>query len=385
MSKIAILGVGMIGRTIALDLQKNGHDITCIDLNIHNLEYLEKNYGIKTRQINLMDYDYTKGIAEFDFVVSAVPGHMGYRVLEKVILAGKNCVDISFFPEDYKPLHKLAMANQVFVVNDCGVAPGMSNLILGHESENMDVKNFEFYVGGLPQERILPFEYKAPFSPVDVIEEYTRPVRMRKDGVDVVVEPMSDIVFAYNDDTIGDLEGFYTDGLRSLLTSFPNIPNMSEKTLRYPGYADKILMLKDMGFFDKEFMEDTSKVLKKAWHMSPEDKDLTVMFVKVSNDNKMVVYNLIDKHDGEFSSMARTTAYTCTAMTEFLLNNPLENFGVFPPEFMGTNEVAFEFIMEYLKDRNVIWTSSVIGGDDEDEIIEEETIETDVNFTIEEE
>lgn len=373
MSKIAILGVGMIGKTIALDLNKNGHNITCFDLNIHNLEFLEKNYGIDTKQVNLLDYDYTIGIADYDFVVSAVPGHMGYRVLEKVIKAGKNCVDISFFPEDPSPLNELALENDVFVVYDCGIAPGMSNLILGYESQNMEIKRFNCYVGGLPQELNPPFNYKAPFSPVDVIEEYVRPVRKRKDGVDIVVEPLTECQIEYFDDNYGELEGFNTDGLRSLLTSFPEIPNMSEKTLRYPGYAEKIKLLKDMGFFDAENIETTARILKKGWYMNPEDKDFTAMSVQISNDDKLVVYHLFDTHDGEFSSMARTTAYTCTAMVNYLLDNPLEEYGVFPPEYMGKNAFCFDYIIYYLKTRKVDWTRNVI-MDDEDEIDEENEV-----------
>ena len=159
MSKIAVLGIGMVGKTIAIDLINNDHDVVCFDLNNNNLEFFRNEYSIECRQVNLADYDYEIGLEDFDIVVSAVPGHMGYRVLEKVIRAKKNCVDISFFPEDYSSLQELAIENDVTVIIDCGVAPGMSNLILGRENAEFDIHEFKFYVGGLPQERILPFEY----------------------------------------------------------------------------------------------------------------------------------------------------------------------------------------------------------------------------------
>lgn len=360
MNKIAVLGAGLIGGTIVADLKKNGHEITCIDINLQRLDELKLKYNIQTRQINLLDYDYTSGLAEFDLVVSAVPGFMGYNVLEKIINAKKNCVDISFFPEEYSSLRELAIKNDVTIIIDCGVAPGMSNLILGRENAEFDIHEFKFYVGGLPQERVLPFEYKAPFSPADVIEEYIRPVRMRFDGEDVITEPLTELEEVEIPE-IGLLEGFNTDGLRSLLTSFPNIPNMSEKTLRYPGYAEKIQMLKDMGFFNDEHIEDTAKVLKKAWNMTAEDKDFTAMIVELTDiDGEGVRYKMLDYHDGQFTSMSRTTAYTCTAMVELVLGGKIDAIGVLPPEAIGSEEEHFDFIIDYLKMRNVIWVKENI-------------------------
>ena len=114
--------------------------------------------------------------------MTAVPGFMGYKTLEAVITAGKHVVDISFFPEDALELDALAKEKGVTVITDCGVAPGMSNFILGRYNAEMNVTAFECYVGGLPKERKPPFEYKAPFSPVDVIQEYIRPGKIGREG-----------------------------------------------------------------------------------------------------------------------------------------------------------------------------------------------------------
>ena len=358
MSKIAVLGAGMVGRTIAVDLCNQGHEITSFDISQNNLNTL-LNFDSSIK-INLVDFtamNYENGLASFDLVVSAVPGFIGYRVLKNIIEgAKKDCIDISFFPEDFTPLHQSAIENRVMAIVDCGVAPGMSNLILGYESLKRNIIDFKFYVGGIPQERTLPFEYKAPFSPIDVIEEYTRPVRMRTNGNDIVVEPLTDIEHIEVTD-VGTLEGFNTDGLRSLLTSFPDIPNMSEKTLRYPGYADKIKLLKQMGFFKYPHINHTADVLKEAWLMKPEDKDITYMKVEiVDTKNKMITYDMIDYHDGEFSSMSRTTAYTCTAIVNLFLNRHIKQFGVYPPEYIGQSMSNFNYIINYLHDKNVKWT-----------------------------
>src|SRR5690606_37773182 len=134
--------------------------------------------SIKTQQYNLFEPGgYNVLLKPFDMVVTAVPGFMGFAILKQVIEAGKNVVDISFSPEDTLQLDALAKEKNITAIVDCGVAPGMSNLVLGRYNEEMTVSNFECYVGGLPKIRKKPFEYKAPFSPVDVIEEYTRPAR----------------------------------------------------------------------------------------------------------------------------------------------------------------------------------------------------------------
>ena len=95
-------------------------------------------------------------------------------------------------------------------------------------------KKFKYFVGGLPKNPILPYNYKAPFSPIDVVEEYTRPARIMKNSKVIIKPALTDIEQKYYSNT-GMLEGFNTDGLRSILITMKHIPNMVEKTLRFPG------------------------------------------------------------------------------------------------------------------------------------------------------
>ncbi|HUM66075.1 MAG TPA: saccharopine dehydrogenase NADP-binding domain-containing protein, partial [Chitinophagaceae bacterium] len=191
--KVAVLGAGMVGRAIALDLSDQ-HEVVSFDLNTTNLDTLnKKNQKVLTKPTDLSDYgSYPALLQGFDLVVTAVPGFMGYKTLEAVIRSGKNTVDISFFPEDALQLDELAKQNQVTVITDCGVAPGMSNFIIGRYNEEMKVNRVECYVGGLPKNKKPPFNYKAPFSPIDVIEEYTRPARMVENGLLVTKPALSD-------------------------------------------------------------------------------------------------------------------------------------------------------------------------------------------------
>jgi saccharopine dehydrogenase-like NADP-dependent oxidoreductase len=130
--KIAVLGAGMVGRAIALDLIKD-HDVTSFDLAGNNLEELKKrNASIHVAAADLSDIKlYEDLLKPFDIIVSAVPGYLGYKTLEGIIHAGKDVVDISFFPEDVFQLNNLALQKQVTVIPDCGIAPGLSNFLLG--------------------------------------------------------------------------------------------------------------------------------------------------------------------------------------------------------------------------------------------------------------
>ena len=376
MVKIAVLGAGMVGRAIALDLAKN-FEVTSLDINANSLNILQKkNPAIKTVQQDLGDHtNYPELLRPFDFVVSAVPGFMGFKTVEAVILSKKNIVDISFFPENALELDKLAKENNITAIVDCGVAPGMSNFILGYHNEKMQIENFECMVGGLPKQKIKPFEYKAPFSPIDVIEEYTRPARFIENGKLVTKPALTDAELIQFDNA-GRLESFNTDGLRSLLFTMPGIPNMKEKTLRYPGHIDLMKALIAGGFFGKEKisyngtlispLEFSSSILFKQWELGEEEEEFTVMQIKISGKEngkeKIIVYNLYDEYDTatKTSSMARTTGYTCTGAVNLLINNLFNEKGVFPLELIGRHEQCFTFILNYLKERNVIYKKETL-------------------------
>ena len=137
--KIAVLGAGMVGRTMAIDLSKN-FETTSFDISQANLDLLHKYPSIKTKQADLSKFgNYSSLLDGFDMAVCAVPGFMGYKALEAIILAGKNVADISFFPEDALELDKLAKEKNVTAIVDCGVAPGMSNWVIGYYDGLMQI------------------------------------------------------------------------------------------------------------------------------------------------------------------------------------------------------------------------------------------------------
>ncbi len=375
MYKIIVLGAGMVGSAMAIDLAKN-HQVTSADLNLNSLAKIkEKQPNITTLQLDVTKKEkLIKILKSYDLVICAVPGFLGYQTLKTIIAAKKDVIDISFFPENALELNELAKQNNITAIVDCGVAPGMGNIILGYHNEQMTVTDFECLVGGLPKTKKWPFNYKAPFSPIDVIEEYTRPARYIENNKLVTKEALSDVELI-DFDTIGTLESFNSDGLRSLIYTMPHIPNMKEKTLRYPGHVEYIQVLKKSGFFDSNKIEIngveispidfTNKILFKEWLLKDDEEELTIMKITIKGttkkgENKTIIYDLYDTYckDTQTSSMARTTGYTATAAANLILNNIFNEKGVFPPELVGKHKVCYDYALEYLKNRNVIYKKS---------------------------
>ena len=364
MKKIIILGAGLVGGVMAEDLSKN-HDVTSVDISQKNLDNLKSN-NIKKICLDISKSESLKNvIKDFDLVVGAVPGFMGYKMMQDVIEAKKNIVDISFYPEDPFGLDDLAKKNNVIAVMDCGVAPGMGNVIFGHHNQSMKISDYECLVGGLPVKREWPYEYQAVFSPIDVIEEYIRPARFIQNKKLIIKEALSETELIEFEE-IGTLESWNSDGLRSLIKTMPHVPNMIEKTLRYPGCVEYLKVLRASGFFSYEEIEVkgvkikpidvTSKLLFPKWEMKEGDKDYTIMRIIIKgeeNGNQVKYqYNLLDRYQNNTISMARTTGFTCTAVANLVLDKKYKKTGISPPEYLGEH---FEFIRNYLSERNVIY------------------------------
>jgi len=356
MKKVLVLGGGRIGAAIAKNLTAD-HQVTIADLNINHLSGLASDCTLVA--VNVCDDSaLEKLVKPFDCVVGALPSLLGFDRLRRLIELKKNTVDISFFAEDALTLNELAKANGVTALVDFGLAPGISNLYAGHFVDQYDhVNSFACKVGGVPVERVKPFEYKAPFAPLDVIEEYTRPARMKRHGEDIILPAMSEIESLYFKG-IGHMEAFNTDGLRSLLQTV-NIPTMAEKTIRYNGHAELIQKLIDAGFFSKAHRDATAKVLLEQWQFGTNEPDLTVMEISATGiKNGQAIeetFQLIDHYDSEnnISSMARTTGFTCAAGVRLALSHHDLPTGVIPPEIIGQNKTWFNHIFAELAQHNI--------------------------------
>lgn len=384
--RVVVLGAGLVGGAIAVDLHRD-FNVTSVDLDPETLGKLNREHGIKTVAADLSDpRKLIAAVKDADIVVGALPGSMGYRMIETLVPEKKDIVDISFFPEDPFTLDKLAKDNGITVITDCGVAPGMSNIILGYHNRQMVVESYECYVGGLPVIREWPWEYKAVFSPIDVIEEYTRPARYVEKGHMVVREALSDPQLLHFDG-IGTLEAWNSDGLRTLIRTM-QVPDMIEKTLRYPGCIEYLRVLREAGFFSYEEInvkgvpvrpiDVTAALLFPKWKLKPGEEEFTVMRIIIKGreftgnepakadshrdpenrqGDRQVKYEweLMDRYDRETGtiSMARTTGYTCTAAVHLLASGMFLRKGICPPEYLGEEEDNFKFILKQLEERGV--------------------------------
>ncbi|MEC8734972.1 MAG: saccharopine dehydrogenase C-terminal domain-containing protein [Planctomycetota bacterium] len=370
MPKAVVLGCGKVGSVMAMDLAgSDDFEVVVADPSAAALEQVAGRARIEARELDCSDAAVVTALAEeHDIVIGALPSAMGYRSLETVIRTGTPMCDISFMTEDFLDLDALAREHETTVVADCGVAPGMSNMLSSWGVSKLDhAERVEILVGGVPRERYAPWEYKAGFSPYDVIEEYVRPSRVVEHGEIVIKEALSEpepIEFP----GVGTLEAFNTDGLRSLAETL-DVPHMREKTLRYPGHIALAAALRDAGLFSEEPVEVEgvmvrprallAKLLFPKWTYEPMEEDLTVMRVTVEGDLDGVptrfrwdLFDAMDPGTG-FSSMARTTGFTCTVVARLMLDGTITRHGVFAPEHIATDEGVLDKVLAGLAERDV--------------------------------
>ena len=379
MKKIVVLGSGLVGGPMALDLAKDkDFKVTVVDVSAQALARLKKVKGVTTIQEDLSDIKTLKRIVQGqDMVISAVPGFMGFKTLQAIIEAGKTVIDIAFFPEDAFELDKLAQKSGVTAIVDCGVAPGMSNLIAAYARQKLDeATSILIYVGGLPEYREWPYEYKAVFSPADVIEEYVRPARYIENG-QLVIRPALSDPERMNFPVVGTLEAFNTDGLRTLARTL-DVPNMKEKTLRYPGHIEKMAVLRETGFFDGQEIEIkgvrikpvdfTAKLLFPKWKLHEGEVDITVMKIIVDGKKKgkavTYTYDLFDRYDEATGvhSMARTTGYTATVAARMVARGLYARKGISVPEYIGQVPACVRFMLAGLKERGIVYRETIKTG-----------------------
>jgi lysine 6-dehydrogenase len=379
MTSAVVLGAGMVGTAMAWDMRRRGFDVTVIDAREAALERVKAKAEVSTLQADLSD-DATlrRAIAPYDIVLGALSSAMGFATLKSVIAAKKTYVDISFMAENAWELDALAKEHGVTAVVDCGVGPGMSNMLIGRAVANMTrCERVDILVGGLPVIRRWPYEYKAPFAPSDVFEEYVRPARIVENGKIVLREALSEPELVHFDG-FGTLEAFNTDGLRSLAYTL-KVPHMRERTMRYPGHIELMRILRDSGFFSSEEVEVggvkvrpldlTSKLIVPKWTFEEGEADVTVMRIDIegSEGSGRVrrTWDLVDRYDPEtgFRSMSRTTGFPATAVAGLLAKGAFREPGVHPPEVLGRVPGFVEQVLAQLRDRGVHFSERVTALD----------------------
>lgn len=376
MAKAIVLGGGMVGSVMAADLAADASiEVSIADVRADALQRAGQlvrrlhNVAIDTIEADLADpTTVQRTIEPFDIVLGALASTIGFQTLRAVIEAGKNYCDICFMSENALELHDLAMSHNVTAIVDCGVAPGLSNMLAGFGVAQLDqCEAIEIYVGGIPVERAWPFQYKAGFSPYDVIEEYTRPARQVEHGQIVTREALTEVEHLHFPG-LGTLEAFNTDGLRSLIETL-DVPFMKEKTMRYPGHAEMMRVLRHIGLFDHESrdigrqrvrpIDVTTSMLFPRWQYGPGEHDLTVMRVivrgTVAGGPRTLTWDLMDRFDERSgcTSMSRTTALPCTIVARMILSGMFAEPGAYAPQRLGAEPGLLDEVLTELELRGI--------------------------------
>ncbi len=375
MTRVTVLGAGLVGSLIARSLADDGRfEVLACD---RSEDALGSFAGLP--RVATVRLDFARGasiaaaVATADVVVGAVPGFLGHAMLRTVIEAGKPVADISFAPEDPLVLDALAKTEGVPAIVDCGVSPGLSNLACGRAAGRLDtVDSIVISVGGLPFRRVPPWEYRIVFSATDVIEEYTRPARLVEEGR-VVTKPALSEVTRFDLPGVGTLEAFLTDGLRTVLSTV-KARNLREQTLRWPGHAEKMRLLRDTGFFGNEPIEAggtrvppravAEALLFQMWKRPEGEEEFTVLRVESRGSRAgrrvRLVHDLFDRTDvgTGATSMARTTGFPCVIAALLLASGAFREPGVFPLELLGGRPDLFAAFVDGLAVRGVAFSET---------------------------
>ena len=366
--KLLTIGCGHIGSIMVRNLSESipSAEIVVSDTLLDRAEQVVESIGrdnLKAIQLEVSDYDRLIDLLNgVDLAIGLAPGRLGFLSMKACIDAGVDMVDLSYMAEDPLTLHHSALNKGVTVIPDCGFAPGLSNILVGKAASMLDhVESVRIFVGGLPEKNIPPLGYKVTWCVEDLIEEYVRESVIVKNGNKIKVRALDGIEMV-DIPCVGLLEAFYTDGVRTLHHTMKGVSNMWEKTMRYPGHAEKIKMIIELGLFDEKPIlldngfkvtprELTIRLFEKRLSMF-DLKDLVAMKIEVDGivDGQKIsyTYHMLDFFDEkkQITAMARTTAYTASVIAELLLKGVIKEKGVVPPEKLGMSALVTDILNE---------------------------------------
>jgi len=368
--KLLSIGCGYIGSVLAEELVNSldFEELIICDSTKEKIEETAKKLGGKVIPFQLDISKYSNLLAivdDVDLIIGLAPGRLGFNVMKACVEKKKNLIDLSFMAEDPFLFQDAALKAGVRIIPDCGVAPGLSNMLIGKASSQLDqIEDVIIYVGGLPQDPKPPLNYKVTWCVEDLFEEYTRNAKIVRNGKTAEVEALEGLE-EVEFEGFGKFEGFFTDSVRTLHHTI-KANNMWEKTLRYPGHVEKIKLIKKLGLLNKKPLKSINispwKFMSKFWEENLsffEDKDVLLMRIQVSgkkNSTKIMhTYEVVDYFDEQrnITAMGRSTAYTAFAVIKLMMKNRINKKGIVPPEILGMNKKIFQEIQLTLKNKNL--------------------------------
>ena len=342
MYDIIALGCGLVGKFVVTKMSSLGYKIHVIDLVIPS--EIKENSEISFEEGDV--FQIVNDLPEAKVIINLLPGGIGETIRPMLISMGIDIIDLAFTETEPSVHHQHAVNNNCTLIWDVGIAPGLSNMLIKKECDtDSKMRDVSIKVGGYPVKPDNEWSYMAPFSPSDVIEEYTRPARIIENGEINTVEPLTDL-HSITVSNFGVMEAFLTDGLRSLLDS-RMAENMREYTVRWPGHIQKWITSKD-SLTDEELIE--------SWKFDQSKDEFTWMEIKISYDDYQVIWEIVDQGMDGASSMARTTGLVTIACTVDLFESSTNEIrwfepGVLAPENLGIKSI--DRVIQFMKSEKV--------------------------------
>jgi lysine 6-dehydrogenase len=336
-AKTVVLGAGIVGSAATWDLIRRGHTVTVADADRETAEAAAAAFGATSAHLNVEDRSELDALLDgFDAVVSAVPYRFGVAVAKAALRAGAHYADFGGNPTVVAAQHNLAdeaIAADTLIIPDCGLAPGLANVMAGLMIDTTPgfPRSVQMRVGALPQEPVGALGYQLAFSPAGLINEYAEPCEVLEGGRHTTVDPLTRFE-TVEWDGWGPLEAFSTAGGTSTMCRDREgtVDDLEYKTLRFPGHGRIFAAIREIGLFDESGDPSPRAVLIDALdQMLPRgEPDLVLVRVWIETDDITRVLEIEDVHDGRFSALARTTAFPATALIDLVVRGDIAVRGV---------------------------------------------------------
>ena len=371
--RMLVLGAGLQGSACAYDLLQRSEveRVTLADLHPNRVAaFLKKK---KNKRLVTARLDARRGpqlaklMRGHDAVMNALPYYFNYSVAKAAVAAGLHCADLGGNTEivqKQKTLHKAAQKKGVSVIPDCGLAPGMVNIIAAEGIRRVgEAESVKIFVGGLPQQPEPPLNYQIVYSLEGALDYYTTSSWVLREGRPQRVDALSELEEVVFPSPVGTLEAFHTGGGISTMpwAYSGKVRTMEYKTLRYPGHVAIMRPIRELGLLalDPVKVKGVEVVPRDAFIAAvspkltkPNGHDLVALRVEVQGrDGRRVAWQLLDYFDDAtgISAMMRTTGYSLAITGVMQADGRISASGVFTPD----EAVPFQPYVEELRRRGV--------------------------------
>jgi lysine 6-dehydrogenase len=381
--RILVLGAGLQGSSCAFDLLQNA-SVKQVRLADHHHAHLPaflapySGTRLIPTQLDVRDRDAVAALMkEADAVACALPYYLNLEITRLAVEHGVHYCDLGGNTEivlEQKKLHDAALAKSISIIPDCGLAPGMVNILAQHGIGQLDsVASVRMFVGGLPKKPEPPLNYQIVYSIEGMLDYYTTESWILRDARRAQIEALSEIEEVKFPAPLNSLEAFHTaGGLSTMALRYEGkIPVMEYKTLRYPGHAQIMKAIRDLSLLDTAPVEvDGLRVSPRKVFIAaagphlrkPAGRDLVALRVMVAGkkgaSDRTITYELIDRHDEKngVTAMMRTTGYSLAITALMQVRGDIVTKGVHTPDESVPGD---EFIGELaLRDINIAVQSS---------------------------